>query len=318
MKIELDKLATASREELLSVIAEFVQLQAEVEQLQTEVEELKRIKARSMTYFSNYDGKLTKIIQCEYLKHESEPIPSWLEKFNARDTFSRNDFFASRIVYYPGSRFDGQPVKLFSSTHSAHCFVYADYRITQAELEAELEENGFRGYHTLARLQLAENDLVPRGWRPHIHAEIEALRRDQSFINLPSFDNYPPFGFLEILERDHDYDDSHGARRLAILFLCADGIAAYDAMFCQGDSARLPYAVIVHDHGFGGHYDRFGQGGLLERIAISCNVIPEMLLVAPNTEPWEGFERLPELPEDPGGMHFRPRCLHRRVAFGPS
>ena len=34
-----------------------------------------------------------------------------------------------------------------------------------------------------------------------------------------------PFGFLEVLERDHEFDDNHGARRLAILFLGADGIA---------------------------------------------------------------------------------------------
>jgi hypothetical protein len=247
----------------------------------------------------------------EYLQNESEPIPRWLEEFNKGDAFSRDDFFASRIVYYPGSGFDGQPVKLFGSTHSAHCFVFADYGITRAELEAELEGNGFHRYHTLARLQLAENDLVPQGWRPHIPPNSDA-RQGLAINN-------PPFGFLEVLERDDDYDDNHGPRRLAILFLGADGIAGYDALFCQGDDKQLPYAVIVQDHGFGGNYDRFGREGLMERIAISCNVIPEMLLVATrNTKPWEGFERIPELTADPGGMHQMPRYLYRRVALGPS
>lgn len=54
MKIDLEKLATASREELLSVIE---LLCAENVQLRAEVEELKRKKARSATPFSKGKGK---------------------------------------------------------------------------------------------------------------------------------------------------------------------------------------------------------------------------------------------------------------------
>ena len=54
MKIDLEELATASREELLSVIEA---LCAEIVALRAEVEELKRKKARSATPFSKGKGK---------------------------------------------------------------------------------------------------------------------------------------------------------------------------------------------------------------------------------------------------------------------
>jgi hypothetical protein len=99
----------------------------------------------------------------EYLRQQREDPPAWLGRFNPGDPFPREQFFASRVVYYPGSGTDGHPVKVFGSTHSAHCFVYADYGVTQTALEEELGDPryGFRGYHRLSRLQLRETDLIP-------------------------------------------------------------------------------------------------------------------------------------------------------------
>ena len=101
----------------------------------------------------------------EYLKQISESVPSWLEQFNKGDDFNREDFFASRIVYYPGPGTDGQPVKLFGSTHSCHCFIYVDFGLKQSDIENELEhvDYGFRGYHALTRVQISEHDLTPDG-----------------------------------------------------------------------------------------------------------------------------------------------------------
>jgi len=236
-----------------------------------------------------------------------EAVPSWLDDFTNGDAFGRQQFFASRIVYYPGAGTDGHPVKLFGSTHSAHSFVYADYGRTQTALAAELGHaaHRFRGYHTLARLDLAECDIVPGGWIPHVDPGDMAPDRYR-------FAAAPPFGFLEVLERDQEFDDGHGARRLAILFLGADAIAAYDALFCQQHNTSQPFAVVVQDHGFGGNYDRFWRGGLLEGTARRCDAVPRWLLVAENTDPWEGFVRVPEVDGDPGGVHATLRFLHER------
>lgn len=243
----------------------------------------------------------------EYLKQISEPVPNWLAQFNNGDAFSRDHFFASRIVYYPGSGTDGQPVKLFGSTHSAHCYVFADYGTTQTDLESELDDvaHGFHGYKTLTRIQLTESELTPSGWSPHVDHRYHAPH-GKGHINTA------PFGFLEILERESTFDESYGAFRLAILFLGADGIATYDAFFCQQNDINLPFAVILQDHGFGGNYDQFGEGGLLASIASRCGVIPELLLVAKNTKPWEGFSRISNVTEDIGGMHNTRRYFYKR------
>jgi len=62
----------------------------------------------------------------EYLRKMPEPMPCWLRDFSAGQAFNRDAFFASRVVYYPGSGADGHPVKLFGSTGRAHSFVYVD------------------------------------------------------------------------------------------------------------------------------------------------------------------------------------------------
>jgi hypothetical protein len=199
-------------------------------------------------------------------------------------------------------------VKLFGSTNSAHCFIYADYSVSSAEVKAELAHptRRFLGYHTFTRIQLVEQDLSPRGWTRHVEpGELPA--------NAYAFSGIEPYGFLEVLDRDDGLDEAHGARRLGVMFLGADGVATYDALFCQADGTPAPYATVVVDHGFGGNYDRFGRGGLLERIAKRCRCSPQYLLVAENTLSWEGYDRIPDLDGDRGGMHGELRFLHRRT-----
>ena len=63
----------------------------------------------------------------EYLKNDQEPIPSWLLEIKEGDKFSRDDFFSSRIVFYPGSYTDGHAEKVFGSTHAAHSFLFRKF-----------------------------------------------------------------------------------------------------------------------------------------------------------------------------------------------
>jgi len=97
-----------------------------------------------------------------------------------------------------------------------------------------------------------------------------------------------------------------------VLFLFADGIAAYDALFCQDRGRRAPFLVLLHDHGFGGNYDRFGRNGLLERIADRAGVLPDYLFVAENTDAWRGYARCSDFPGNVGGATPTIRRLWRR------
>lgn len=216
-------------------------------------------------------------------------------------------FWQSPVVFYPGFGSDGHPVKFFNSRHLATSFVYADYLMTEEDVKVDLDKptkeyNGhFRGYHSVERIKLTQADLTPDGWQPHVPSPSDNWARPR----------IKPYGFLEVMERDAGLDDSHGAQRLSILFLGADGHATYDALFCQAGQ-RPPYAIALHDHGFGGNYDRFGADGLLERIAMRSRTFPEFLLVASGTKPWDGYQLVPEVKGSRGGMHGKLHHLYRR------
>lgn len=207
----------------------------------------------------------------EYLSQHREPCPSWLVNFNEKDDFDHQSFFRSRVVDYPGYGSDGQAVKLFGSSHSAHCFVYADSLKHKEQVLADLENpeknyNGsFSGYHRLARVDLTPDQIAPVGWTQHAKSPASDFAKPQ----------IQPFGFLEVLERNAELTDEYGAQRLAILFLGADGHATYDALFCQRNNRPAPYAVLLQDHGFGGNYSNFGAGGVMEQIAQATKVLPE-------------------------------------------
>ena len=251
------------------------------------------------------------------------PVPRWLEArwLEAPDTSARpprhgrrtlvEHFFGSRTVFYPGSGLDGHPVELFGSAHACHCFVHADYMVTREELHEELRSPGFRGYRIAALVGLSADDLVPGGWTPHL------LPDEYREVKYGFTDPGQAFAELVVLERMAGFDDDHGPRRLAVLFLYADAVAAYDALYYQeAHGRRPPFAILLQDHGFGGQYTPFGADGLLHRVAERRGRLPDLLLVGePPTKPWPGYARIPGLSPSVGGsMHRFDRYLHRREA----
>jgi hypothetical protein len=239
-----------------------------------------------------------------YLSQSKESMPEWLANYTIGNSFDIKVFLNHRVVFYPGAGTDGHPVKLFGSSHSAHSFVYADYGLERSEIERNLDhgQHGFLGYHSLSRINLEKRDITPSGCTFHLReASIDYRFAREMMKN--------PYGFLEILERDKSLTDEYGPSRLAILFLGADGIATYDAIFCQNnDYSKAPFAILIQDHGWGGNYTRFDQGGLLEKVAIITKRLPEYLLIAHNSKPWSGYTMINE-PGDRGGMHNSLRFL---------
>lgn len=210
-----------------------------------------------------------------------EAPPEWLVNWSPGTGFSAEDFFSSRVVFYPGSGSDGQPVRFFGIRHAAHCFVYADYLVERGSVEHELSDAGhpFHGYRGIGRLDLTPRDLTPHGWHPHLPPQ----RRYPESVTLRE-----PYAFLEILERMPDRTDAHGPLRLSILFLGAEGVATYDALFCQ-DRGAPPFAIVLQDNGFGGNWTTFGRDGALHDLARRTSRWPSCLLVAGNTRAWPGY-----------------------------
>lgn len=245
----------------------------------------------------------------DILQPDAEPVPDWLAAYQPGALFPRAAFFASRILYYPGSATDGHPISVFGKAHAVHCFVYADSGFSKAELERQLTDPADHehpmGYSLLSLIDVAERELTPHGWTRH-----EALSSDADEHFLATRPPEGPFAVFAVLERNPDRGDDHGPKRLALLHIGGDGYATFDALFCQKNS-RLPYAVLLQDHGFGGNWNRegFGGEGLLWRLAHQKGgKMPTWLFVATdNTQPWPGYREV-SAPSH-GGMHHVPRSL---------
>lgn len=245
-----------------------------------------------------------------YLKSLAEDTPHWLKTFKQGDRFDIRAFLKSRIVFYPGAGDDAGPIRLFSSTQAAHCFVYVDYLQKKSEtinrlLSPPSPAEGFHappssleGYRSIARIPLERIKAI-RDWQPHIK-QLES--------NDWPHQRTPHYWFVEILERDPERSHAEGADRIAILFSGSDGIAAYDQLFCQtGQSA--PFTVVLQDHGLGGNYTSFGDEGLLAELVRGTDAFPEYLLIGEWTKPWYEYEALPLGGAPPSGMHGNIRHL---------
>lgn len=238
--------------------------------------------------------------------HYREDMPAWLASYQKGDLIRIDQVLQSRLLFYPGYGDDGSPVAVFNQAHSCHVFVLADYGMERERVMQQLEHEPFKGYRSIHHQEMVITDLVPQGWRQSL-AEIP-----QSFADNPRMlPSITPFGFLELFEREEAFDDHHGAHRLAMLFLGADGIATYDALFCQATSTAKPWCTVLVDHGTGGNYSGFGADGWMVRIARETQIFPELLLVSQNTKPWMGYTKVADLEPSIGGMHRQKRWLYR-------
>lgn len=239
----------------------------------------------------------------EVLKSQSEEMPQWLRRFRRGNALDHRAFFDSRTVYYPGFGDDGHPLEVFGKAHAAHCFVFADYGNPAAHYWEQLtnpHHSGHpKGYEPLSVQRIQQSDLGVVNWVPH-HTGPGPDSIAAGFIR----DMGEPFGIFAVLQRMSEFGPDHGPERLALIILGADGFAAYDGLYCQGGPP--PYAVLLQEHGFGGNWDRFGDGGILCELAQRFNR-PEWILVADNTRPWPGYTRVSD--SSRGGMHRHERFL---------
>lgn len=242
----------------------------------------------------------------DYLFAKREAMPKWLAEYKPNCKINFKDVLLSRIVFYPGSRFDGQPIKTFNQAHYAHLFVYADYGVDENQTVDEFNQShSFKGYHILANFPINQSDIVPRGWVSHFPLSNNALRDMRGF-------GFPSFGRMIVLERDDEFDDTHGSKRFAVLFFGADGAATYDALF--GNKYCALEVLIIQDHGFGGNYDHIGFscGGTMHKVAKATGVFPKYILKSENSCIWDRYDEVENVKSVIGGVWKNRRYLYVR------
>jgi hypothetical protein len=241
----------------------------------------------------------------DWLKeHCREEIPAWLRNYVPGDKVAFKDAMAGHVVYYPGSGNDGEPVRIFNQSHSAHVFLYVDYGVSEQRLDEQLHSEPFAGYHSLGSVNYRQKDIAS-SFTQHVQPTREQLEFMKHFIE------GEPFCRMVVLERDRDRGEDFGAERFAVIFLLADGIATYDALFCN-KFYPPPFVVLLHDYGMGGDYASFGRDGLMEKCAVRTGIFPQLLLVASNTEAWLGYHKIEGLPHAVAGRAHDHHYLFQR------
>ena len=239
----------------------------------------------------------------KYLAQYKEEMPDWLKSFHDGDKVPFAEVMSGRIGYYPGCGSDGQLIKLGNLSHSLHAYLYVDYTMEREEVMDNLSgPHSIRGYHVIGTIEYNKEDILPHG--SYAFSTIRSPQMD------PGTFRSDWYCVMCIWERDNDRSRAWGAQRLATIFLCDDAIETYYQLFVK-QYCKVPWILLLQDHGLGLNYDRFGRGGLLDEIIIRNNAYPPLVLLAEHTSIWQGYRPADCIP-DRGGMHnvFRYLYIH--------
>jgi hypothetical protein len=179
-------------------------------------------------------------------------LPSWLMNVSP-DTINQEPLPLHGILkdslYYPGAGSDGKPVKWLAG--NVYSFVYTDYGVSRSHFLSDLNDGrrGFNGYQILAQRDVTMKELIPNGWTP--------MFPDSGHHGSNGWRQNPiqPFGIWTVMERLPELSLEHGPERFSLLYLCSEGVAAYQALY---NSNRVkPKVLFLIQHGFGGNWTDF-------------------------------------------------------------
>ena len=180
-------------------------------------------------------------------------VPEWLAELSSTSMRIESPFPLRELLhdslYYPASGFDGDPVKHLVGNILS--FVYVDYGYSRDELIDELRDHGFRGYDLVAQRSVTERELAPQGWRPTPPAPSDgdpSLYRD--WIK-------DPFCEWLVFQRCEDVPADYGPAHFSLLYLCADGVAAFQALYIANSIVPKAVAIIQPGHAFGCNFTNF-------------------------------------------------------------
>lgn len=189
------------------------------------------------------------------------PEPNFLTPITAGNIVSEPFPLAAILknsLYYPSSGFDTDPV-----THLAGGilnFIYADYGRSREEFLSALERPGFHGHVLVAARQVAIQELAPAGWEPMNPVTLEGDPEEYSRII------EEPFCCWVVFEKRTGPVHSRGGARFSLLYLCAEGVSAFQGLFRANRAAPKAVAVIQPGHGLGFNWTNFEDPlGILAR-----------------------------------------------------
>lgn len=261
--------------------------------------------------------------QMEYLYNNYwEPPPNWLMEINGDSEMPWKQFFESRTVFYPGAGMDPHTVNVFGGAHCAHCFINVDYLVMKTDVEVKTRERSFSeenldtdkvlfpDYTLIYSRSLSEGEFFAMFRNPYSYRSAPDLQR---FNSMSEFDRNEHFVKFYVFERNANCINPHSVERFALLYLGADAFPVFNAVYVQG-RANL-FAALIEDYGYGGQYERFGNGQLLHEMAKKANVFPDFILSERGCCVWKNYALIEEVEQSACGT--RDRWLYKvdKVAF---
>lgn len=232
-----------------------------------------------------------------YLSYEEELVPNWIMNHEKGDKVDLDEIFTrDRVVFYPGSGIDGEPIKIINKAHYAHTYLYVDYNYKREEIEHELlKEDVIKGYSLVDMIKMPiyvisrmiDDYSYYRATEYSIifHDDEEPMNPKQSGI-------FVPYCFICIFERKIGYDESFGAKRFCLVYLCHDLFGAYYRFFIQ--QKRVP-AILVLKNYMAHELIELGSGSNLEILSRNKDALPEYILCERNTPIWREYSIVPRM-----------------------
>lgn len=176
--------------------------------------------------------------------------PDWLSRIDPetiQEQFPYQDVLRDSL-YYPAAGHDGGPIAHLAGNFLS--FVYVDYCVGRDDLLNELRIRGFSGYAIAAQRTINVQD-VDRG--------VPNFPLPQQGTSAARYREYLKNPFCEwiIFQRKDGFSEDHGPRRFSFLYLCAEGIAAFQSLYVANGICPAAVAVVQPGTGFGLNWTNF-------------------------------------------------------------
>lgn len=170
--------------------------------------------------------------------------------------FPLNDVLVDSL-FYPCSGFDGSPIRHWPM--GVNSFVYVDMGTDQIALTRETRKKKvFNGYKIIVERQLKMSELVPSGFMPKAPDSINQ-KQYQDAVKMSGANVTNTFATWFVLERYENKNDEHGPKRFSLLYLRAEGLATYQALYVANNVLPKIVANIRPGEGFGGNFNNFSE-----------------------------------------------------------
>jgi hypothetical protein len=214
-------------------------------------------------------------------------LPEWLRRVGEGKALPKRIPLKEILqdsCFYPASGLDASPVIILNGY--VHSFVYVDYEMTPKQLYGEYAEGGFRGYRIIHQRDVTADELRPEGWvlekkvsdgHARLNDSLSSFVEKTGLSEKIGAGNF--FANWSVWRRSETLGDDHGPELFSMLFVEAEGVATFRALYETNEEAPLALAIIQPGHAFGGNYTNFfDPDGILWRTISAAGLKPSLLL----------------------------------------